>query len=410
MKVELLQEKVNEILAYLRKVPYADSTVRYYGFCYQNLLQYLATDECDSFGSHLAAKFSADQMERVKSGEITQVYALIMRKAAFVLADYVQTGQINCSRRRYNERILSKNYAVLLQEFESSLKPILAPGSVKNIVQLIRQFLFFLEDNDCYEITAISHEHIREFIILEAPKHKGNIVNLTWPVKKFFTYLSEHELVSIKVDALLANPAPAHKKVLPCLERDEVSELFESAGVDTPLAKRDTAIMMLSLDMGLRGIDIINLLLSDIDWRKNELRIVQDKTDTALVLPLMPEAGNAVADYILNYRPKSDDPHVFLRTRRPYTSLRSGGANIIRRYQKACGFEHHAGDGKTFHALRRTAGTNLIRSGAPLTTVSQILGHTNLDSTKRYLSFHDEMLSECCMDMSGLLTQKEGLI
>lgn len=409
MQVELLQKKVNEILDYLRKVPYADATVRYYGFCYQNLLQYLVTDECDSFDSHLAAKFSADQMARVESGDITQVYSLTMRKAAFVLADYVQTGQINWRRRHYNERILSENYAVLLKEFESSLEPVLAMGSVENIVQLIRRFLFYLEDRSCYEITAVSHENIRDFIMLEAPKHQGNVVNLTWPVKKFFAYLSEHGIISIKADALLVNPAPVHKKVLTCLEMDEVNKVFESAGVDTPLAKRDTAIMKLSLVMGLRGIDIINLLLSDIDWRKNELRIVQDKTDTALVLPLMPEAGNAVADYILNYRPKSNDPHIFLRTRRPYTGLQSGGANIIRRYQKASGVEHHAGDGKSFHALRRTAGTNLIRSGAPLTTVSQILGHTNLDSTKRYLSLHDEMLSECCMDMTDLLTRKEGL-
>ncbi len=409
MKVDLLQKKVNEILEFLRKVPYADATVRYYGFCYQNLLQYLETDECDSFDSQLAARFSADQMERSKSGEITQVYALIMRKAAFVLSDYVNTGQINWSRRQYKERSLPENYAVLLQEFKSSLESVLAPGSVENIVQLICRFLLYLVDMGCHEIAAVSYENIRDFIILEAPRHQGNVVNLTWPVKRFFAYLSEHEIVSIKADALLANPAPIHKKVLPCLERDEVSELFESAGVDTPLAKRDTAIMMLSLYMGLRGIDIINLLLSNIDWRKNELRIVQDKTDIALVLPLMPEAGNAVADYILNYRPKSDDPHIFLRTRRPYTSLRSGCANIIRRYQKASGFEHHAGDGKTFHALRRTAGTNLICSGTPLTTVSQILGHTNLDSAKRYLSLHDEMLSECCMDMTGLLTRKEGL-
>lgn len=410
MKVEMLQTKVNEILEYLRKVPYADATVRYYSFCYQNLLQYLGADGCNSFDLDIAARFSKDQMNCVKSGEISLIYALTMRKAAFVLADYIQTDQINWKRRQYNERILPENYAALLHEFESSLIPVLAPGSIENIVQLVRHFLFFLEDSGCHEITAMSHENIRDFIVSEGPRHKGNVVNLTWPIKRFIAYLKEREMISFNAEAILANPAPSHKRVLPCLEKDETKKLFESVGTDTVLAKRDFAIMKLSLVMGLRGIDIFNLLLSDINWRRNEIRIVQDKTDTALVLPLMPDAGNAVADYILNYRPKSDDPHVFLRTRSPYTRLRSGGANIIQRYQKLSGLEHHAGDGKTFHALRRTAGTELIRSGAPLTTVSQILGHTDLDSTKRYLSLHDEMLSECCMDMSSLLTRKEGLI
>lgn len=51
----------------------------------------------------------------------------------------------------------------------------------------------------------------------------------------------------------------------------------------------------------------------------------------------------------------------------------------------------------------------MIRSGVDLTTVSQMLGHNSLDSARRYISLHDEMLVECCMKMDGLQTQKEGL-
>lgn len=77
---------------------------------------------------------------------------------------------------------------------------------------------------------------------------------------------------------------------------------------------------------------------------------------------------------------------MFLRLRRPYDRLNSRmpAANIMKIYQSE-GFSHHAGDGKGFHSFRRTMGTRLIKADVPLTTVSQILGHTNFDSTKRYL-------------------------
>jgi len=169
--------------------------------------------------------------------------------------------------------------------------------------------------------------------------------------------------------------------------------------------------MKLALDTGLRWSDISVMKLTDIDWRKKEIHIVQKKTESNLLLPLTIGAGNAVADYILNAIPKCDSEYVFLRLRRPYDRLqsRSSAASIMQHYQSDSGFTHHAGDEKTFQAFCRTMGTNLLKSDVPLSTVSQILGHNSLESTKRYLSQHDEMLLFCCMDISIYATEKEGL-
>ena len=71
--------------------------------------------------------------------------------------------------------------------------------------------------------------------------------------------------------------------------------------------------------------------------------------------------------------------------------------------------EHTVGDGKTFHALRRSFGTNLVKAKVPITTVSQLLGHRTLDTSKRYISLNDDMLRVCCMDISMYGTTKEEL-
>ena len=123
------------------------------------------------------------------------------------------------------------------------------------------------------------------------------------------------------------------------------------------------------------------------------------------------DTGNAVADYILNGRPESELPYIFLTNRRPYQKLnRIVGANTIKRCLGKTDIKHAAGDGKTFHAFRRTFGTNLIKAKIPITTVSQLLGHRTLDTSKRYISLNDDMLRCCCMDVSMYATTKEGLI
>lgn len=411
MNMETIRNGSEDILHYLRDVPYAEATIRYYGYCFENIISYCKENKVSCFNQETATEFSALQSIRSENGEIHWVYAKTMRKAAFVLADYLESGVIHWGRRNYCKHSLTQNYHTLLEDFCSSVKSNLSEGSVELVRMTVRRFLFFLEEKNCIDISAVDTGLIMDFIIREAPRHKGNRVNLTWPMKKFLRYLRAEEKISFDAAPLLANPVPSRKKVLPAFEDEEIARMFSAVNRSTNLGKRDLAIMKLALSTGMRCTDLLGLKLSEIDWRKNEIRIVQDKTGTALVLPLMLDAGNALADYILHARPKSDEPYVFLRARRPFTRLPSStnGANILKRCQKAAGIPHVAGDGKSFHAFRRTAGTNMIRSGIELTMVSQMLGHISPDSTRRYLSLHDEMLAECCMKPDGLLIRKEGL-
>ena len=82
----------------------------------------------------------------------------------------------------------------------------------------------------------------------------------------------------------------------------------------------------------------------------------------------------------------------------------------LRKYMEAAGITRIGWDGKTFHALRRTAGTKMITSGVPVSTVSQILGHTNIESSKHYISLDTEKMRECCLDLGSMYTKKEGLV
>jgi integrase len=175
---------------------------------------------------------------------------------------------------------------------------------------------------------------------------------------------------------------------------------------------RNYAIILLALHTGLRMIDIVHLKLNDIDWYKKELNIVQHKTDNALNLPLQPDAGNAIADYILNFRPaENNSPYVFLKTVAPIGKLTDNGTgiNILKPYLRELSSNGHQVSGKGFHALRRSMGTWLIESGSDVSVAAQVLGHKDHNSSKRYISLHYSGLHCCCMSLSGIETVREGL-
>lgn len=400
----------NDILDYIQKIPLSDSTVRYYGCCYKALTDYCQSNGCE-FSSQIADEFLKYQEERYVKNEIGKVYYLIMRKATYTLLEYLENGTIIWERKKYNSIKLCEHFLNVLDEFNQSLiHSYLSEGSINLIIQLITRFLIFLESRKIYKISNVEITHVKDFVIDLAPRHKSNMINLTWPLKKFFSFLNIQKYSDLNVTNILANPVPKRKKVLPCFSKEELKSLFSNIDTSTSLGKRDYAIMKLAIGTGLRGIDIINLCFSNIDWRTNEISIIQHKTNKQLILPLSADVGNAIADYILKGRPNSKSPYIFLKEKRPYEKLKKGAtANAIKRCLSNADVVHIAGDGKSFHALRRTFGTELVKSKIPLPTVSQLLGHSAMDTSKRYIALNDNMLQICCMDISKYATAKEGL-
>lgn len=408
-----IDEAIVKVLSFLENIPMAPATVRYYSFCCGHVRKYCQRNGIQSFMYADAATFTEEQKRRSENGDFCKTYALIMRKAAYYVADCFESGELVWKRNRYKTVELCSQHQQLLNTFEESISGPLGEGSVYNVVSEVRKFLKYMETLECHDIRYLTADIIRTYVIQEAPKHRGNYINLTWPLKKFLAYVKSCGIeVPVSPDILLANPAPPHEKVLPAFDGDETAAMLASIETCTDQGKRDYAVVVLALDTGLRWSDIAKLRLSDISWEKCEIHVEQKKTGTPLALPFTIRAGNAVAGYILNARPKCDSPYIFLRLRRPYGPMLNSASpteDIMRGYFAKNGIEHRRGDGKTFHGLRRTMGTNLVRGGIPLDEVSQILGHRNINSSRHYIALHDDMLVECCMDISAFATAKEGL-
>ena len=114
--------------------------------------------------------------------------------------------------------------------------------------------------------------------------------------------------------------------------------------------------------------------------------------------------GEALRDYILNGRPETDCEEVFLRALPPYLPFKDPYCinTQFRVYCKRAGISREAWDGLGFHSLRRAAGKRLVTAGTPVNTVAQVLGHTSIDSTKKYIALDSGHLAECALDFLGI--------
>jgi len=334
------------------------------------------------------------------------------RKAAYMVLEYIRTGRFDWHPVPKTKHPVPTIYSNVFNDFQKELSQKLRPSSLRVATSPVKHFLCYLSDAGITDLSSLTDTAVWEFIRLVKPRYQSCLGRMFHSIKKFLSYLRMHGIVDLKAERFLIPPAKKRTKVLPCLSDTELSDIFSVIDRTSVKGMRDYTIFLIALRLGLRACDIVNLKLGDIDWQHSRICITQKKTNVTLALPLPADVGNAIARYILDARPDVNNPYLFLRLKAPetYAPLCASSFNgYLRRYMSMAGIDRKGWDGKSFHALRRTAGTSMLKTGTPLPTISQVLGHRNLESTKRYLSLDTESMRECCLDLGPLSSRKEGL-
>lgn len=182
--------------------------------------------------------------------------------------------------------------------------------------------------------------------------------------------------------------------------RDEVESVLAAVDRASDKGKRDYAMLLLAARLGLRASDICGLRFSDLDWRASTIRILQHKTGEPLELPILPEVGAAIIDYVRYARPDSDLPYVFLHVVRPYDRLTSSTlASVVTQYVNAAGVNADGSRKHGAHALRHSLAANMLDAQTPLPVISSVLGHASTESTRYYLRVDVTALRQCALEV-----------
>jgi len=299
---------------------------------------------------------------------------------------------------------LHKCYAHQLQNEQKSI------GTIQAYSRISESFFEYLEMKRYKNISEVKPKDVNEFVLHISNRFPKGLHVVLPVLRSFFRFLESKD----KATACLiwAVPSDSRRKtyIVSGVTYDETQKLLETVDRNDSLGKRNYAILLLATRTGLRRTDISNLRLSDIKWKTGTIELVQKKNNSLLVLPLLADVGNAIADYILNARPKVDSPYVFLRSCAPFTKIDGAACyRISSQAMEKAGVHQKEGEQKGIHCLRHAIATRLLEKETPLSVISTILGHKSKDSTKIYLSTDIKNLKFCALGLDGIEVEKEEL-
>jgi integrase len=166
------------------------------------------------------------------------------------------------------------------------------------------------------------------------------------------------------------------------------------------MGRRDYAILMMLAKLGLRADEVATLTLDDIDWRASEM-LVRAKGRHRARMPIPPDVGAAIVAYLRNGRTQSSCRRLFIRMLAPHVGFASGCAitMIAKTALDRVGVKGCAHRGA--HIFRHSLATELLRSGATLTEIGQLLRHESHDTTRIYAKVDIEALRTLSLPWPG---------
>jgi len=301
-------------------------------------------------------------------------------------------------------RIAETEDDTLVAAFNAHLQHVagLMPGTRSQYLRHATLFLKAVFKTAPFDVTKVTPQAITDFVRGQAAKLKPSACAApTTSMRVFLRFLiMYHGLPAGMVGAVptirqwkLAS-LPRH------LSAEDVDRALATCDEQSPVGKRDRAILLLLVRLALRAGEVGRLRLSDVDWREGEVRIHSPKSARERKLPLPCDVGQALAEYVQNGRPRNAQPFLFLRTRAPFSPITGSStvSCIAKRHLKLAGISIR---GLSAHSFRHTAATRMVRRGVGFKQVADVLGHRLLETTNIYAKLDEDSLHRVALPWPG---------
>ena len=229
---------------FLNRIPLSTRTICNYERSYQkSILPYCRTASIDIFTDSEMCKYVEYLLSKTEEDKRSGGYFNLHRRAAALLADWMHGRDMGWKRKIYKKNVLNECFENTLEDYSSYVSKTLSHGSIQNQTGFVRKFMVYLESGGLRDFNGLTNEHVKDYITQTAPYYSASMSTLTGAIRKFLMYLTDAGIACINAERFLVNPAPSHKKLLPCFTDNEVEDILNSVDKSTPLGKRDYAIM-----------------------------------------------------------------------------------------------------------------------------------------------------------------------
>ena len=278
----------------------------------------------------------------------------------------------------------------------------LAPTSIIRHLPCIRRFLREVCPGGSSDLGRISQADVTCYIERHARDWSADSGKaMCWALRSFLRYLHHKGLNPLALAGCVPSIRRWKLASLPTsLSAAQVQKVLDCCDRTTALGRRDYAILMMLAKLGLRANEVASLTLDDLDWRSGEM-LLRAKGRQRARMPIPPDVGAAVVAYLRDGRPRSSCRRLFLRTLAPNVGFASGCAvtMIAKTALERAGIRGYAHQGA--HIFRHSLATELLRSGATLSEIGQLLRHESHDTTRIYAKVDIEALQSLSLPWPG---------
>lgn len=388
----------NKLLDRVREQVDNKTTLKNYDGIIRKICRYFYSRGYDEYDPDIIRQFLYD-MKGNEQKNYCKGYVRFTERVIRIMVDFAEKGVFDFSYKPSNSQIYQVNeqHRILISDIEQANG--LSDSTKKELDHLFRRLFWFVEQKG---LTAeqITDDLLIEFITEEMPKTvKYTMYRPVRVVKMTASYLKSQGIANLEQDFSLLKVKGQRERIINPFTADEVNSILNTLENSDRYNLRDRAIILLAYDSGLRWCDIRDLKLEDIDWNEGTVSVIQKKTGKPVFLPLSGKTMNAIADYILNERPKCSLKEVFLsQNGAPRPMCRVSNKDMLKR--AILESEVTVIKGRGFHSLRRSYATEMSNAGVPLETISQMLGHKIIEEDKPYLTYNREKISFLAFDFS----------
>jgi integrase/recombinase XerD len=277
----------------------------------------------------------------------------------------------------------------------------LARATIVNYVPFARDFLKCRFGNGPVTLSRLCAGDVVRFVQSQASHlHKKRAKLMTTALRSFLHYARYRGEVTLDLAAAVpVVPNWSMTSIPRAIPPDQVSQLLASIDRRTATGRRDYAVLLLLARLGLRSGEVASLKLDDIDWNAGTLT-VSGKCGLHSELPLPADVGKAIASYLKRGRQQSGTRLLFLRAKAPVRGFRgaSGVGSIVRHSLQRAGIDAPTTGA---HQFRHGLATEMLRRGASLDEIGEVLGHRHPQTTSIYSKVDIDALRALALPWPG---------
>jgi integrase len=400
----------------IRNLHYRAKSAYNYQRCWRGMARYMRDRNISVYSINVERKILFDRFKNRSISSLSR-FEKEFYNGVKIFTEFVLTGNITISPRMVRNIYVFKGVVgKVISEYIIHKKGLRAsPHTLRSYNRYLFQFNNYCIEKNLRNIKQVDLNLVVSYL-RDISRRKGYPVGpILSIIRTFVKYLYDEKIILESYH----DKIPKYKRIdqpkLPSTySKKEINQLLKSVERFSAIGKRDYAVILMAARLGLRASDIACLKFENVLWDTSIIRLNQVKTGKELILPLLPDLGNAIIDYIKYGRHESEEPYIFLTQRPPYSRFESSNVvtHIVQRAFLKAGL---ATKQRRFgaHALRHTLGFRMLEESTVLPVISEVLGHKSTESTRYYLRIDLQSMKQCMLDVpavpTAFYTQKGGI-